>query len=48
VDITLRRPLVVALRTGEESVTEFRFYVDDARELVRQVRGYLVQERADR
>ena len=48
VDVTLRRPLVVPLRTGEESVTEFRFYVDDARELVRRVRGYLVQERADR
>ena len=48
VDITLRGPLVVQLRTGEESVTEFRFYVDDARELVRRVRGYVVQERADR
>ena len=48
VDITLRRPLVVPLRTGEESVSELRFYVDDARELVRRVRGYVVQERADR
>ena len=48
VDITLRRPLVVPLRTGEESITEFRCYVDDARELVRWARGYLVQERADR
>jgi hypothetical protein len=41
VEITLRGPIVVPLRTGEESVTEFRFYVDDARELVRRVRGYL-------
>ena len=41
VDITLRRPLVVPLRTGEESITEFRCYVDDARELVRRARGYL-------
>jgi hypothetical protein len=48
VDITLRRPLVVPLRTGEESITEFRCYVDDARELVRWARGYLVQVRADR
>jgi hypothetical protein len=41
VDITLRRPLVVPLRTGEESITEFRCYVDDARDLVRRARGYL-------
>jgi hypothetical protein len=38
VDVTLGRPLVVPLRTGPESVTAVRFYVDDARGLVSQVR----------
>jgi len=38
VDVTLGRPLLVPLRTGPESVTAVRFYVDDARGLVGQVR----------
>lgn len=41
VDLTLRRPLVVPLRTGEVSVTELRLYADDARGLVGRVREHL-------
>jgi len=41
VDLTLRRPLVVPVRSDDESVTEIRLYVDDARGLVRLVRERL-------
>jgi hypothetical protein len=35
VDVKLRRPLVVPLRTGPETVTEVRLFADDPRALVR-------------
>ncbi|HEY3007706.1 MAG TPA: hypothetical protein VGJ63_06505 [Micromonosporaceae bacterium] len=41
VDVKLRHPLVVPLRTGEESVTELRLFADDARRLVSEARGRL-------
>jgi hypothetical protein len=36
VDVTLRRPLVVPLRKGQETVMQVRLYADDARGLVRR------------
>jgi hypothetical protein len=41
VELTLRRPLVVALPKGEESVTAVRLYTDDPRGLVGRVRDHL-------
>jgi hypothetical protein len=41
VDLTFRRPLVVPLNKGDESVTELRLYADDARGLVRRVREHV-------
>ena len=41
VELTLRRPLVVPLRKGDESVTEIRMYADDARGLAKRAREHL-------
>ncbi|HWL99348.1 MAG TPA: hypothetical protein VNP20_18545 [Nocardioidaceae bacterium] len=41
VDLRLRRPLVVPLAKGDETVTEVRFFADDARALVNRVRAHL-------
>lgn len=41
VDVTLRTPLVVPLRQGDETVTRIRFLSDDARALVGRVREHL-------
>lgn len=38
VDLTLNRPLEVPLPKGAESITELRFYADDARGLANRVR----------
>ena len=44
VDVKLRRPLVVPLRTGEESITELRLYADDAHDLISRAREQLKAE----
>lgn len=41
VDVRLRRPLLVPVRGGEESVTEVRLYADDPRALVAAAREHL-------
>ena len=41
VDVRLRRPLLVPVRGGEESVTEIRLYADDPRGLVAAAREHL-------
>ena len=44
VDVKLRRPLVVPLRTGEESIVELRLYADDAHDLISRAREQLKAE----
>ena len=43
VELRLRRPLVVPLHKGDETVTEVRFFADDARALANRVRAHLAQ-----
>jgi len=48
VDLRLRRPLVVPLAKGDETVTEVRFFADDARALVNRVRAHLADREQTR
>jgi hypothetical protein len=48
VDLRLRRPLVVPLAKGDETVTEVRFFADDARALVNHVRARLADHEQTR
>jgi Bacterial PH domain len=43
VELRLRHPLVVPLHTGDETVTEVRFFADDARALANRVRSRLAE-----
>ena len=45
VEITLRRPLVVPLAKGDESIDELRLFADDARALASRVREKLAPRR---
>ena len=48
VELRLRRPLVVPLHKGDETVTEVRFFADDARGLASRVRAHLAEREQTR
>jgi hypothetical protein len=48
VELRLRRPLVVPLPKGDETVTEVRFFADDARALANRVRAHLAEREKTR
>jgi hypothetical protein len=48
VELRLRRPLVVPLHKGDETVTEVRFFADDARALANRVRTHLAEREKTR
>jgi hypothetical protein len=48
VELRLRRPLVVPLHQGDATVTEVRFFADDARALANRVRSRLTEREKSR